>query len=144
MLIPRCYHPRGFGKIVRVELHHFSDASNVGYGACSYLKYKNEKKRLHGSLVMAKTRVAPTKLTSIPCLELSAAVTATRLSILLKSELDMKIDEEFFWMDSRVALAYINNDARRFHVFVVNRVQLIRENTSPSCFFLLLFPQNKE
>lgn len=92
VLIPRCYHPRGFGKIVRVELHHFSDASNVGYGACSYLKYKNEEKRVHCSLVMAKARVAPTKLTSIPCLELSAAVTATRLSILLKSDLDMKIN----------------------------------------------------
>lgn len=87
---------------------------------------------MYCSLVMAKARVAPTKLTSIPRLELSAAVTATRLSILLKSELDMKIDEEFFWTDSQVALVYINNDARRFHVFVANRVQLIWENTSPS------------
>lgn len=78
-----------------VELHHFSDASSVGYGACSYLKYKNDENKVHCSLVMAKTRVAPTKIASIPRLELSAAVTATRLSVLLKSELNMKIDRVF-------------------------------------------------
>ncbi|GAA6104106.1 uncharacterized protein LOC108183667, partial [Tachysurus ichikawai] len=41
--IPRCYHPSCFGIIVRTELHHFSDASNLGYGACSYLRFKNYK-----------------------------------------------------------------------------------------------------
>lgn len=40
--IPRCYHP-DFGKIVKVELHHFSDASNIEYGACSYLRYKSDR-----------------------------------------------------------------------------------------------------
>lgn len=44
----------------------------------------------------------------------------------------MPIDREFFWTDSQVVLAYINNEARRFHVFVANRVQMIREHTSPS------------
>ncbi|KAK5907106.1 hypothetical protein CesoFtcFv8_004989 [Champsocephalus esox] len=127
--IPRCYHPQDFGKIVRVELHHFSDASNVGYGACSYLRYKNDKDKIHCSLVMSKARVAPTKITSIPRLELSAAVTSARMSVLLKTELEMKIDEEYFWTDSQVVLAYINNETRRFHVFVENGVQLIRDNT---------------
>ncbi|KAL1258159.1 hypothetical protein QQF64_011403 [Cirrhinus molitorella] len=130
--IPRCYHPQNFGKIVRVELHHFSDASNVGYGSCSYLRYKNDKDEVHCSFVMAKARVAPTKITSIPRLELSAAVTAARMSVMLRAELEMKIEQEFFWTDSQVVLAYINNEARRFHVFVANRVQLIREITDPN------------
>lgn len=130
--IPRCYHPQDFGKIVSVELHHFADASSIGYGACSYLRYKDVRNKVHCSFVMAKARVAPSKITSIPRLELSAAVVAARLSVLLKSELNMKIDEEFFWTDSQVILAYINNEARRFHIFVANRVQLIRECTNPS------------
>lgn len=130
--IPRCYHPPDFGNIVRVELHHFSDASNIGYGACSYLRYKNGKDEVHCSLVLAKARVAPTKLMSIPRLELSAAVISARLSVMLKTELGMQIDEEFFWTDSQVVLAYISNEARRFHVFVANRVQLIRETTNPA------------
>lgn len=104
--IPRCYHPQDFGKIVRKELHHFSDASSIGYCACSYLRYKNEENRvIYCSLIMAKSRVAPSKVTSIPRLELSASVTEARLSVLLKSELHTKIDEEFFWTDSQVVLA---------------------------------------
>lgn len=132
VLIPRCYHPHTFSDIVRTELHHFSDASNVGYGACSYLRFKNDKSEVHCSLVMAKARVSPTKVISIPRLELSAAVISARMSVMLKNELEMKIDQEFFWTDSQVVLAYINNEARRFHVFVANRVQLIRDVTDPS------------
>lgn len=33
--LPRCYHPHNFNNIIRTELHHFSDASSVGYGVCS-------------------------------------------------------------------------------------------------------------
>ena len=40
--------------------------------------------------------------------------------------------KEVFWTDSKTVLGYINNDARRFHVFVGNRVQEIRERTSPN------------
>ncbi|KAK7933319.1 hypothetical protein WMY93_004215 [Mugilogobius chulae] len=140
--VPRCYHPSDFDNIVRVELHHFSDASNVGYGACSYLRYKNDKDQVHCSLVIAKARVAPTKVTSIPRLELSAAVTSAKLSVMLKSELEMHIDEEHFWTDSQVVLAYINNEARRFHVFVSNRVQLIRETTDPRQWHYVSTAQN--
>ncbi|XP_030597267.1 uncharacterized protein LOC115788399 isoform X1 [Archocentrus centrarchus] len=130
--ISRCYHPQNFHNIVRIELHHFSDASCVGYGACSYLRYINDNNEVHCSLVMAKARVAPMKIMSIPRLELSAAVVSTKISVMLRSELDMKIDEEFYWTDSQVVLGYINNDARRFHTFVANRVQLIRDNSDPS------------
>ena len=101
----------------------------------SYLRFKNDKNEIHCSLVIAKARVAPTKIKSIPRLELTAAVVAAKLSSMLKAELEMKIDQEFFWTDSQVVLAYINNEARRFHVFVANRVQLIRELTDTSQWF---------
>ena len=52
-----------------------------------------------------------------------------RASKFLQKELryEMAI-EEIFWTDSEVALGYISNDARRFHVFVANRVQQIRDH----------------
>ena len=40
--------------------------------------------------------------------------------------------KEIFWTDSKTVLGYINNDARRFHAFVGNRVQEIREQSSPN------------
>lgn len=38
----------------------------------------------------------------------------------------------FFWTDSRMVLGYITNDVRRFHVFVANSVQQIKEKTLPT------------
>ena len=32
--LPRCYHPREFGNIMRAEIHTFSDASKYAIGAC--------------------------------------------------------------------------------------------------------------
>ncbi|XP_023815425.1 uncharacterized protein LOC111948165 isoform X1 [Oryzias latipes] len=129
--IQRCYVPDNFGQVQRYELHHFSDASASGYGVCSYLRAISVSHRVHCSLVMGKARVTPSKVTTIPRLELSAAVVAVRTSNLLRRELDIET-QDFFWTDSRVVLGYINNDARRFHIFVANRVQAIKQSTNSS------------
>jgi len=126
--IPRCYKPTDFGPVIRTELHHFSDASTDGYGVCSYLRFISDD-RIHCSLVVSKARVSPTKVVTIPRLELTAAVIAVKVSCKLKEELQLKVDSEYFWCDSQIVLAYISNDAKRFHVFVANRVQYIRDHT---------------
>ena len=126
--ISRCYKPADFGPVTRTELHHFSDASTRGYGMCSYLRFVSDE-RVHCCLVTSKARVSSTKVVTIPRLELTAAVLAVKMSCKLKEELQMTLDNEYFWCDSQIVLAYINNDAKRFHVFVANRVQFIRERT---------------
>ena len=50
---------------------------------------------------------------------------------MLKNVLDIHVDDEILWTDSKVVLGYINSDACRFKVFVANRVQQIRDHTSP-------------
>ncbi|XP_028408200.1 uncharacterized protein LOC114530778 [Dendronephthya gigantea] len=128
--IPRCYKPLDFGRVVRTELHHFSDASVVGYGQCSYLRFIDECDLIHCAFVMGKSRVAPLKSVTIPRLELTAAVCSVRVSVQLRHELDLEIDQEIFWTDSKVVLGYIANETRRFHIFVANRVQEIQDHTS--------------
>lgn len=129
--IARCYVPANFGEVVDTELHHFSDASASGYGQCSYLRVRNQRGEIHCSLVIGKARVSPTKLTTIPRLELTVAVVSVIISNMLREELGYADGKEYFWTDSKVVLGYINNDARRFHTFVANRVQKIRHSTSP-------------
>ncbi len=131
MQIARCYVPANFGKVVKRELHHFSDASTTGYGQCSYQRVKNEDGDVHCALIMGKSRVSPTKVTTIPRLELTAATVSVTVSNMLREELVYDSVEEFFWTDSKVVLGYINNEARRFHTFVANRVQKIRNSTTP-------------
>lgn len=59
-------------------------------------------------------RVSPTNVTTIPRLELSAAVVAVRTSDMLQNELEIEDLQELFWADSTVVVEYTNNDARRF------------------------------
>ena len=128
--IPRSYAPANFGRVTRQEIHHFSDASMIGYGQCSYLRLRNEEGDIHCALIMAKSRVAPTKVTTIPRLELTAAVISVKTSNVLKEELGYADAKEYFWTDSKVVIGYINNEARRFHTFVANRIQKIHLSTS--------------
>ncbi len=137
----RCIIPAEFGEIVKQEYHHFSDASNIGYGQCTYLRVVDDKGNVSCSLVMGKARVAPTKVQTIPRLELTAAVVSSRISSFLQQE--MKHDQpEFFWTDSKIVLGYLNNDARRFHVFVSNRVQQIREVSKPEQWYHVRSEEN--
>ena len=121
--ILRCYKPDDFRKPKSIELHSFSDASISGYGQCSYVRMVNDQQKVHCSLVMAKSRVTPLKPVTVPRLELTAAVVSTKISAFLQKELKYGC--------VKVVLGYISNKARRFHTFVANRVQGIRDHTSP-------------
>ena len=127
--IPRCFEPKTMSQKKSYELHNFADASTSGYGQCSYLRVKDEDGNVNVSLVMGKSRVAPLKITTIPRLELTAAVVSAKVDVMLQEELNYANLKQFFWTDSKVVLGYINNDAKRFHTFVANRVQIIRSNT---------------
>ena len=85
--LPRCLKPPNFGNVVESSLHTFADASEVGYGMCSYLRQVNEKKEIHVALVLAKSRVTPLKLVTIPRLELAAATLGAKMHNMLKEEL---------------------------------------------------------
>ena len=98
--IKRCFKPPDFGEVVSAELHHFSDASQRGYGVVSYLLLTNAKEIRHCSFVMGKSRLAPLKTITIPCLELLAAVLATKLDKSIKREIDIPINDSVFWTDS--------------------------------------------
>lgn len=129
--VARCFKPKDFGKVITAELHHFSDASTMGYGQCSYIRLVDDQDNINCSLVMAKSRVTPLKSITVPRLELTAAVVSVRMNLLLRNELESTNMTEWFWTDSSVVLGYIANNTRRFHVFVANRVQQIRDVSEP-------------
>ena len=98
--LPRCFKPKGFGDLTDIQLHHFSDASEVGYRAASYLRLKDDAGRIHCSLVFAKSRVAPLKTITIPRMELTAASVSAKLHKFLEEQLDLPIHRSVFWTDS--------------------------------------------
>ena len=129
----RCCIPADFGKVIKTELHSFSDASREAYGAVVYLRLVDDTGKVSVSLVYAKARVAPSSITSIPRLELQAAVLSTILSDFVEKQItDYQIDNTYYYTDSQIVLGYLNNETRRFHVFVANRAQKIRNYSHPT------------
>ena len=129
--LKRCYAPLNI-EVKEYQLHHFSDASEKGYGQCSYLVQIDYHGNSYVSLVMSKARVSPMKTFTVPRLELTAALVSVKVSNFLKRELKIPITKEIFWVDSKVVLGYIFNEAKRFKIFVANRIQEIRKYTLPS------------
>jgi len=116
--------------ILDITLHHFSDASEEGYGRqCSYIRFEDVERRIHCSLVLGKSRVSTKKLVSMPRLELTTAVLSTKVANQLRKELSLAISKEYFWTDSQIVLACIKNEAKKYKIFVANRVQFIQEHT---------------
>ena len=130
--VERCIKPKGFGNITHAQLHHFSDASESGYGTVTYLRMQNNRHDFHVGFLTGKARVTPLKAITIPRLELTAAVLAVRIDLMLRTELRIPLQESVFWTDSTSVLKYIKNEDKRFHTFVANRVSTIRETSKTS------------
>ena len=54
-----------------VQLYHFSDALEVGYGAAFYIRHVGNKGRIRSGLVMAKSRAAPLKTVTFHRMEMT-------------------------------------------------------------------------
>ncbi|XP_078357279.1 uncharacterized protein LOC144642164 [Oculina patagonica] len=132
LTIQRCFKSPDLGEIASCQLHHFSDASQQAYGAVTYLRITDHDGNVNSSFVMGKSRLAPIKPVTIPRMELSAAVVATRLEKISRGELSLPINQSFFWTDSTCVLRYLENQDRRFQTFVANRVATIHDASSPS------------
>ncbi|XP_043211405.1 uncharacterized protein LOC122375894 [Amphibalanus amphitrite] len=130
--IPRCYVTTELGEVERYEVHHFSDASYDGCGQCSYLRTIHKNDKITSMLIMSKARVTPVRAVTIPRLELVGALMSAKVSSFLRNELAIGDYQEYYWTDSRAVLGYIRNETKRFHVFVANRVEDIRQLSEPS------------
>ena len=111
----------------RLSLHVFTDASSRAYAAAAYCRVEDVEGKVTVNLVASKCRLAPPNGDTIPRLELLGALLGARLLNSQRKEYHsiLKIDEEFLWTDSSVALSWINQGPRVGGVFVANRVEEI-------------------
>ncbi|XP_068680455.1 uncharacterized protein [Montipora foliosa] len=125
--VDRCFKPFNSKEITSSELHHFPDASQQGFGTVTYLRISDRSGAVKCTFIMGKSRLAPIKTVTIPRLELSAAVIATRLD-----RANLASNQSSFWTDSTCVLRYIENQDKQFQTFVANRVATIHDASSPS------------
>ena len=96
------------------------------------------------NLWAGKCRVAPMKDLSIPRLELLACVLLSKLvvSVINAVRLEVQVRNVFCWTDSQIAVWWIKQSNKRWNVWVQNRVEIIRNNTSSVHWFHVPSSQN--
>ncbi|XP_028395713.1 uncharacterized protein LOC114519743 [Dendronephthya gigantea] len=126
---PRCLQPPS--PIGSPELHVFADASVLAYGAAAYLVWSSSSGRTEVRLISAKARVAPLRQTTIPRLELMAALLATRLAKTIYDEFKIKPIRVTLWSDSMIVLAWLRSESTLLKSFVGVRVAEIQSTWEP-------------
>jgi len=129
--VPRCYY-RLKQTPVSVQLHGFSDASELAYAAVVYIRCDYGENDVETRLVTAKSRVAPLKRQTIPRLELLGTLILARLMEGLVSHVRGVI-EVHCWTDSMTVLQWIRNK-NIYRQYVQSRINEIRQRTSGYCW----------
>lgn len=115
------------------DLIGFCDSSETAYGAVIYFRVTDRDDVVSVYLVCSKARVAPLKRTSLPRLELCAAVLLADLYNFVRSIFPI-IKEVYLWSDSTVVLSWLRSHSSRWATFVANRVSHIQELTPTECW----------
>lgn len=119
----------GYDKTIRtIQLHGFSDASQLAYAACVYVRTTHSDGTVSVTLLAAKTKVAPIKQQSIPRLELNGAVLLSKLIVECKQSIQCGEIDVFAWTDSTVVLAWLRRHANVWPTFIANRVSEIQQS----------------
>ena len=77
--------------------------------------------------VGASSKLSPRAATTMPRMELNAAVEASKAASGILHELRIKPDEVYLHTDSKIVLGYLHNKTRRFNKYVQRRVNFIKE-----------------
>lgn len=123
--VSRCFTPPGFESEVKRELHAFSDACITSTGHVIYMRTVNHSDDIHVALVSSSSRVAPRNCTSIPRLELCAAMEVAISTNEVMNALHINKKHVTLYTDSKIVLGYLNNVTRRFPMYVTRRINVI-------------------
>ncbi|XP_071571322.1 uncharacterized protein [Temnothorax nylanderi] len=126
--IPRCALPLN---AVALELHRFGDASELGFGCCIYLRGLDQIGNYTINLLCKKSKVSPLKKTTIPRLELQAALLLAELAAKVIGAIALAYRLIGLWTDSTIILYRIRLQSSRYTIYVANRIARIQELSSP-------------
>lgn len=131
--IPRFVLHTRAGSPASIQLHCFVDASQNAFATCIYVRSTDKNDNVSVMLLCAKARVAPLKPSTIPRLELAAALLGAQLTAKVGQSLRCEFEKKYFWSDSTIVLAWIKTtNPSNLKQFVYNRVNEIHELTDNS------------
>lgn len=118
-----------------VEIHTFCDGSTIAYATAVFLRLQYQDESIHTHLLVAKSRITPTKPLTIPKIELNGAALAVRLTTWVTKQLNIQIDRIYYWSDATIVLYWIRGDLDRWKTYVANRVTKILKYSKPEQWY---------
>ena len=122
--VKRALYSTGFCP-ARQELHTFCDASEKAIGYVSYLKSVDGDGNIEINLISGSSKLCPRAATTMPRLELCAALEASQATNAILSDMAAKPDSVHLHTDSKIVVGYLTNKTRHFSKYVERRVQMI-------------------
>jgi hypothetical protein len=95
-------------RLRRIELHGFSDAIEVAYGACIYLQSFDVQGNITTRLLCSILRVDPLKRLSLPSFELCAAVLLADVYQASSRALKISFNKTSFWFSDSTCLVKVS------------------------------------
>ena len=130
---PRCIKPKN--AVGNPPLVVSSDASKEAFGACAYAVWELEDGSHVSNLILAKSRLAPKRQTSIVQSELCGLLLAVRIKCFLFEHSRLKFDRINFIVNSEIVRAMTQKESYGFNVFTGLRLGEIQETEDPKDFF---------
>lgn len=92
----------------------FSDGSVKAYGACAYIRWELKEGGYWSHIMLAKSKIAPKNMVSIPRMELNGAVIGNRLRNFILHETIYEFSHVRQFVDSSTALGYLHKECGVF------------------------------
>ena len=116
------------------QLHGFSDASELAFLAVVYIRSTYSSNPPLVKLVAAKTKVAPLKKITVPRLELCGAQLLAKLLNNISIALSVPASDIYAWSDSTIVLSWLDGQAKRYKVYVGNRISTTLSLVPAGCW----------
>ena len=106
----------------------FSDGAALAFGASAYIRWELKEGGFWSRLIMAKCRIAPKNIISIPRMELNGAVIGNRIRNFIMKETNLEFSKVYQLVDSSTVLGYVQKECGVFRPYEGVRVAEIQSS----------------
>ena len=108
----------------------FSDGSVQAFGAAAYIHWKLKSGGHWSRLIMAKSKIGPKNIISVPRMELNGAVIGNRIKNFILKKTNLKFSTTIQLVDSSTVLGYVQKECGVFQPYEGVRVAEIQSSST--------------
>ena len=116
----------------------FTDGSTLAFGTAAYIRWELKKGGFWVRLIMAKSKIAPKNMLSVPRMELNGLVMGNRIKNYILKNSKMKFSKIYQLVDSSTVLGYIHKECGTFNPYEGIRVSEVQYDPTTSLWMVIV------